>query len=121
MEGDRADGAGDKLANYLTMVGHLCSDINQGALSAVLPFLVVAHGFSYAAVAMLVFAANLASAVIQPLFGWIGDRRPCPWFMAAGIFLAGLGICGIGFLEDYWAIRLRQRCILAKDDTICIS
>ena len=95
---------GDKLANYLTMVGHMCSDINQGALSAVLPFLVVAHGFSYAAVAMLVFAANLASAVIQPLFGWIGDRKPCPWFMALGIFLAGLGMCGIGFLEDYWAI-----------------
>ena len=104
MEGNRAGAKGDKPANYLTMVGHLCSDINQGALSAVLPFLVVAHGFSYAAVAMLVFAANLASAVIQPLFGWVGDRRPCPWFMAAGIFLAGLGMCGIGFLEDYWAI-----------------
>ena len=95
---------GDKLANYLTMAGHICSDINQGALSAVLPFLVVAHGFSYAAVAMLVFAANIASAVIQPLFGWIGDKRPCPWFMALGIFLTGLGMCGIGFLEDYRAI-----------------
>ena len=28
---------GDRLANYLTMVGHMCSDINQGALSAILP------------------------------------------------------------------------------------
>lgn len=101
---DVADAAGDKLTSHLTMAGHLCSDINQGALSAVLPFLVVARGFSYEAVAMLVFAANLASAVIQPLFGWIGDRKPCPWFMALGIFLAGLGMCGIGFFEDYWAI-----------------
>lgn len=58
MENDRADGAdaaGDKLSSHLAMAGHLCSDINQGALSAVLPFLVVARGFSYAAVAMLVF------------------------------------------------------------------
>lgn len=95
---------GDKLANYLTMLGHMCSDINQGAISATLPFLVVAHGYSYAAVAMLVFAANIASAVIQPLFGWIGDKRPCPWFMALGVFLAGLGMFGIGYLDNYWGI-----------------
>ena len=92
---------GDKLANYLTMVGHACADVNQGALSAVLPFLVVAHGWSYAEVAVLVLAANIASAVIQPLFGWIGDKRPCPWFMALGVFLAGLGVCGIGLAESY--------------------
>ncbi len=92
---------GDRLANYLTMVGHMCSDINQGALSAILPFLVVGGGYSYAQAATLIFAANIASAVIQPLFGWIGDRRSCPWFMALGIFLAGLGMCGIGYVGEY--------------------
>lgn len=93
--------AGDKVTNYLTMLGHTCSDINQGALSAVLPFLVVYSGYSYFQVAMLIFAANIASAVIQPLFGWIGDRRPCPWFMALGVFLAGLGMFGVGYLSSY--------------------
>ena len=95
---------GDKLANYLTMVGHICSDINQGALAATLPFLVQADGYSYASVAMLVFAANIASAVIQPLFGWLGDRRPSPWLMALGIFLAGLGMAGVGVLDNYWLV-----------------
>lgn len=92
---------GDKLVNYLTMFGHLCSDINQGALSAVLPFLVAFNGYSYFEVTMLLFFSNIASAVIQPLFGWIGDRRACPWFMAVGVFLAGLGMFGIGYLDDY--------------------
>ena len=55
----RAD-TGDKLANYLTMLGHLCSDINQGALSAILPFLVVGSGYTYFEATMLVFAANTA-------------------------------------------------------------
>ena len=95
---------GDKLANYLTMLGHLCADINQGALSAILPFLVVAHDFSYTAVAMLVFASNAGSAIIQPLFGWLGDKKSCPWLMALGVFLAGLGMCGIGFFNDYASI-----------------
>ncbi len=93
---------GDKLANYLTMVGHACSDINQGALSAILPFLVVGGGYSYFQATMLVFAANIASAVIQPLFGWLGDRNPRPWFMALGVFLAGLGMAGIGIMPSYW-------------------
>lgn len=99
--GRSASTDGDKLANYLTMLGHMCSDINQGAISAILPFLVASQGYSYTAVAMLVFAANIASAVVQPLFGWIGDKRPCPWFMALGVFLAGLGMFGIGYLPSY--------------------
>lgn len=94
---------GDKKANYLTMLGHMCSDINQGAISAALPFLISHYGYSYFEVTMLVFAANIASAVIQPLFGWIGDKRPTPQFMALGVFLAGLGMFGVGFLSDYWA------------------
>lgn len=94
----------DKLVNYLCMTGHICADINQGALSATLPFLVMYDGYSYTAVAGLVFAANIASAVIQPLFGAIGDHRACPWFMALGVFLAGLGMCSIGFFDAYWAV-----------------
>lgn len=95
---------GDKLANVLTMAGHLCCDLNQGALSAVLPFLVALRGFSYAEAAALVFAANIASALIQPLFGWLGDRRPRPWLMALGVLLAGAGMGGVGLFESYAAI-----------------
>lgn len=93
---------GDKLSNYLAMCGHVCSDINQGALSAILPFL-VAGGYSYTQAVMLVFGANIVSAVIQPLFGWASDKRPCPWFMALGVLLAGVGMCGIGWAETYGA------------------
>lgn len=92
--------SGDRGANYLTMLGHACSDINQGALSAVLPFLVLG-GYSYTQAVMLVFGANIVSAVIQPLFGWISDKRSCPWFMGLGVLLAGVGMCGIGFAPTY--------------------
>lgn len=91
---------GDRASNYLAMLGHACSDINQGALSAVLPFLVV-DGYSYTQAVMLVFAANIVSAVVQPLFGWISDRRACPWFMGLGVLLAGAGMAGIGWAGSY--------------------
>ena len=61
---------------YITLLtaGHFFTDINQGALPAILPFLVLDQGMSYTAAAGLVFAANAASAVIQPLFGFWADR-----------------------------------------------
>lgn len=89
---------------YLTMMGHLCTDINQGALPAILPFLVTSKGISYAAAAGLVFAANCVSTVVQPLFGYLGDKFSRPWFMALGVFLAGVGLSVVGYLESYWAI-----------------
>lgn len=85
---------------YALMGGHLCTDINQGALSAVLPFLVMYDGFSFAEVSLVIFGSTIMSAIVQPLFGVLGDRKARPWFMALGVFLAGLGMFGIGLAPD---------------------
>lgn len=92
--------------SYLLMGGHIAVDMCQGGLAATLPFLIAAHGYSYAQITLLVFMANIASAVIQPLFGWLGDRRPRPWIMAAGVLLAGAGMAGVGVLPSYQLIAL---------------
>lgn len=91
----------DRRYSYLMMIAHLCDDLNQGALVAVIPFLVLHNGYSYAEVTALLLASNAASAIIQPLFGWLGDKKPRPWLMAAGIFLAGIGMAGVGALPNY--------------------
>ncbi len=88
------------------MLGHICVDMVQGGIAAVIPFLVIQDGLSYAEATSLVFAANIASAIIQPLFGWIGDRAARPWLMALGVALAGLGMAGIGMLGSYRMIVL---------------
>ena len=85
---------------YALMGGHLCTDINQGALTAVLPFLVMYDGFSYAEVSLVIFGSTIMSAIVQPLFGVLGDRKARPWVMAVGVFLAGLGMFGIGLAPD---------------------
>lgn len=86
------------------MFGHICTDLNQGALPAILPFLIAQYGLSYASAAGLVFAANLISSIVQPLFGFLGDRASNPGYMAAGILLAGGGISLMGILPSYWMI-----------------
>jgi len=91
-----------KRHSYLLMFGHICTDINQGALPAMLPFLIATYGLSYASAAALVLASSIVSSVIQPLFGHLGDRLDRPWFMSLGIVLAGFGIALIGYVHEYW-------------------
>jgi FSR family fosmidomycin resistance protein-like MFS transporter len=88
--------------SYLLTFGHICTDISQGALPALLPFLILYYELSYTEAASLVLASSIVSSVIQPLFGWLGDRLDRPWFMSLGILMAGCGIALIGFAEDYW-------------------
>ena len=85
------------------LLGHAATDISQGSLPAILPFLIAEHHYTYAAAAGLIFAGNLLSAISQPIFGWLGDKAERPWFMIAGIMLAAVGITLVGFLEDYAA------------------
>src|SRR3989442_1166698 len=47
----------------LLALGHLIVDVNQGSLSAVLPFVKSAHGLSYAQVGILVLMANVTSSI----------------------------------------------------------
>lgn len=86
------------------MLGHLCCDINSGALPAILPFLMVERGISYSAAAGLTFALSSIGSFIQPIFGNMADKHSRPWMMSAGIILAGCGVSMLGFLDAYWAM-----------------
>jgi len=88
----------------LLSLGHLVTDINQGALPALLPFLIAEYHLSYTAAGFLIFACNIASTVVQPIFGHLADRRPNAWLLPAGIVSAGAGLAVTGFAPSYaWA------------------
>ena len=86
---------------YLMSLGHFCSDINQGALSAVLPFLIAAHGYSYATAASLVMISNLVGSAVQPLIGYLSDKRSTTWAIPVGVLMAGSGIALTGFTSNF--------------------
>src|SRR5690625_1369530 len=73
----------------------------QGVVPALLPFLVAERHYSYAAVAGLTLAATVVSSVVQPAFGWLGDRRPRRWLIGGGMLLAAVGVGLVGFTDSY--------------------
>ena len=81
--------------------GHLFTDLNQGAVAALLPFLISERGLSLAAAGALVFAATVSSSLVQPLFGIFSDRSPIPALMPLGVLLAGVGMALAGVMPGY--------------------
>lgn len=84
----------------------MLNDVNQGAIPALLPFLVTQRDLSYTAASGIVLTATLVSAVLQPLLGLYSDRHPIPWLMPLGMLLGGLGLALSGWTADYWLIIL---------------
>jgi FSR family fosmidomycin resistance protein-like MFS transporter len=88
----------------LLALGHLVIDTTQGSLPAVLPFLKSAHQLSYAQAATIVLMANLASSMIQPLFGYLADRTSRRWILPTSIVVSGLGVALLGVAPGYPAV-----------------
>jgi len=77
-------------ALLILSLGHLATDIYQGALPAILPFLKTRLSLSYSMAGIIMLASNFASSVIQPLFGFISDKEGKPFLLPAGCLLAGI-------------------------------
>ena len=92
----------DRRALALLTGSHVVDDLYQGAVPALLPFLVLERGYSYAAVTGVTLAATVLSSVVQPAFGVLSDRRPLSWLPAVGLLVAGVGIGLAGLGDSYW-------------------
>ena len=82
--------------------GHLATDLAQGSLPALLPYLVDKFDLTYTLAAALVLAATISSSLIQPAFGLWSDTRGALWLLPAGVALAGVGMAATSVAPAYW-------------------
>jgi MFS transporter, FSR family, fosmidomycin resistance protein len=93
----------DRRGLAVLATGHLWADFLQGAVPALLPFLIAERGYSYGAAGALLLASSLGSSIVQPLFGVASDRLALPWLMPFGLALGGAGLAVVGLTESYGA------------------
>lgn len=73
-------------------LGHLVTDIYQGSLPAILPFLKTHLSLSYAYTGVILMTANFTSSILQPWFGYLSDRREKLFLLPLGCLAAGVGL-----------------------------
>ncbi len=86
--------------------GHLATDICQSALPAILPFLKAKLLLSYTMAGIIMLASNITSSVIQPLFGYLSDRKEKAFLLPAGCLCAGLGLSLLSLPDHYGFVLL---------------
>ena len=84
-------------------VSHLLNDTIQSLLPAIYPILKASFGLSFAQVGLMTLALMLTASVLQPVVGLIGDRRPVPLALAAGM---GFTLAGLLLLSVAWTYPL---------------
>jgi FSR family fosmidomycin resistance protein-like MFS transporter len=82
-------------------LGHAAVDLAQGAVPALLVFIVPELDLSYALAGAVVLVATFSSSIVQPLFGHWSDTRGAMWLLPGGVLLAGAGIALASIAPSY--------------------
>lgn len=99
------DALPDKRKIFTLSIAHLLNDWYMNYIQTLLPFLVMA-GLSVSKGAFLVSAFTITSSILQPIFGYLVDRKNQRWMVYVGtIWMAGL-VSLIGLLDSYTLLIL---------------
>lgn len=88
----------------LLSLGHLVTDIYQGALPVTLPFIKEKLALSYTMTGFILMMANFTSSILQPLFGFYSDKKQKAILLPIGLLCAGLGFSFISIPDSYTVI-----------------
>lgn len=78
---------------------HLLNDTLQAVIPAMFPVLVKERGFSFTQLGFIFFALNMVASVLQPVIGYISDRKPKPYALPFGMMFSLIGIGGSLLLQ----------------------
>ncbi len=91
----------DRAGLRLLTIAHGFTDLNQGVLPVMIPFLVTQRHLTLAVAATLVLASNLLGSVVQLGFGHLSDRRSTTWVIPAALALAATGTALVGLAPSF--------------------
>ncbi|QUW22796.1 MFS transporter [Sporosarcina sp. Marseille-Q4063] len=83
---------------------HLLNDSLQAVIPAMFPILEESMGLSFTQLGLIAFALNMVASVLQPVVGYISDRKPRPYALPIGMTFSLVGIAGLAFAPEYWMI-----------------
>ena len=85
-------------------MGHFLSHFYSLVLPPLFPILRAEMGVSYAALGGLITASAAASAISQPVSGFLVDRFGARRMLSGGLALLGTAIALAGMAPSYWAL-----------------
>ncbi|MES2439682.1 MAG: MFS transporter [Verrucomicrobiota bacterium] len=85
---------------------HMLNDTIQALLPAIYPVLKNSYNLSFAQLGMITFTFQLTASLLQPLVGFITDKKPLPFSLPVGMTLTGTGLICLAMASSFPAILL---------------
>lgn len=100
--------AGNPVYPVMFAIGacHLLNDSLQAVIPAMFPILEKDLGLTFTQLGLIAFALNIVASLLQPVIGFISDKKPMPFALPFGMASSFLGMAGLAFAPEYWMILL---------------
>lgn len=85
-------------------VCHLFNDTLQAVIPAMFPVLESELGLTFTQLGLISFVLNIVASVLQPVVGFISDKKPMPYALPLGMMSSFVGMAGLALAPEYWMI-----------------
>jgi FSR family fosmidomycin resistance protein-like MFS transporter len=96
---------------------HLLNDMMQSLLPAIYPALAHSLDLSFAQIGIISFVYQFTASMLQPVIGYLGDRRPTPLALSGGTLFLLAGLAVLSAANEYWIV-LVGACLLGVGSSV---
>ena len=82
-------------------VAHLLNDLIQSMIPAVYPLIKETYQLDFVQIGLITLAFQVTSSLLQPLLGYVTDKKPWPYAMVAGMGATLAGLLSLAFAHSY--------------------
>ncbi len=90
---------------------HLLNDLIQSLIPAIYPIIKDAYALDFVQIGIITFTFQIAGSLLQPVVGYVTDRRPMPYSTIVGMTFTLVGLASLGFASSYRLILVSVACI----------
>ena len=90
---------------------HLLNDLIQSLIPAIYPIIKVSYGLDFVQIGLITLTFQIAGSLLQPVVGYVTDRRPMPYSTIVGMIFTLVGLASLGFAPSYSIILISVACI----------
>lgn len=83
---------------------HMLNDTIQALLPAIYPVLKDSYGLTFTQLGLITLTFQVTASLLQPLVGYITDKRPLPYSLPVGMGLTLIGLLALSRAQSFPAI-----------------
>lgn len=80
---------------------HLLNDTIQAMVPSIYPMLKDSYRLSFTQLGLITFTFQVTASLLQPIIGYVADKRSMPWSLPVGMGLTFAGLVALSFAGDF--------------------